>query len=79
MTIVGKRDGRAREFVPEKIVTSAVKSGATPEIAGQIRYSAGASISTLEIRERVPDELGRVNPRWREYREVYGRPVKPRT
>lgn len=41
MTIVGKRDGRAREFVPEKIVTSAVKSGAAPEIAGRIRSSVG--------------------------------------
>ena len=82
MTVVGKRDGRTREFVPEKIVTSAVKSGATPEIgreiAERIRSSAGASISTQEIRERVLDELGRANPQWRENWEVYDRAVKHR-
>ena len=82
MTSVSMRDGRTGEFLPEKIVTNAVKSGATPavgrEIAERIRNSAGASISTQEIRERVLDELGRTNPQWRENWEVYDRAVKHR-
>ena len=82
MTSVSTRGGRTEEFVSEKIVTSAVKSGATPavgrEIAERIRNSAGASISTQEIRERVLDELGRTNPQWRENWEVYDRAVKHR-
>ena len=48
------------------------------EIAERIRNSAGASISTTEIRERVLDELGRANPQWRENWEVYDRAVKHR-
>lgn len=82
MITVSKRDGRREEFIPEKIVTSATKAGAPPEvgreIAERIRSSAGASISTAEIRERVLDELGRTNPQWRENWEVYDRAVKRR-
>ena len=34
--IVVKKDGREEEFIPEKIVVSAVKSGARPELARKI-------------------------------------------
>ncbi|RLF63257.1 MAG: ATPase, partial [Thermoplasmata archaeon] len=30
--IVVKKDGREEEFIPEKIVVAAVKSGAKPEV-----------------------------------------------
>ncbi len=82
MTSVSKRDGRTEEFIPEKIVTSAVKAGASPEkareIAGEVQRNAGPTISTTEIRERVLEGLGRWNPRWQENWEVYDRAVKHR-
>ena len=83
MTNVIKRDGRNEEFIPEKIVVSAVKSGASAEkareIAGEVQRSAGATISTTEIRERVLEGLGCWNPKWRENWEVYDQAVKMRT
>ena len=83
MTNVTKRDGRNEEFIPEKIVVSAVKSGASAEkareIAGEVGRSAGDTISTTEIRERVLEGLGRWNPEWRRNWEVYDQAVKRRT
>ncbi len=68
--------------MPEKIVVSAVKSGASPaaarEIAGEIEQKAGGTISTGEIRERVLAGLGRRNPDWRRNWEVYDQAVKRR-
>lgn len=82
MTNVSKRDGRTEEFMPEKIVVSAVKSGASPEvgreIAGEIQRDAGGTISTRDIRERVLEGLGRRNPDWRRNWEVYDQAVKRR-
>lgn len=82
MANVTKRDGRTEEFMPEKIVVSAVKSGATPgaarEIAGEVERSAGGTISTREIRERVLEGLERRNPEWRRNWEVYDQAVKRR-
>lgn len=83
MTTVSKRDGRNEEFAEEKIIASATKSGAPPEvgreIAERIHNTAGASISTREIRERVLDDLGRTNPQWRRNWEAYDQAVKKRT
>lgn len=82
MTSVSKRDGRTEEFIPEKIVVSAVKSGASAEkareIAGEVERSAGATISTTEIRERVLEGLGRWNPDWQRNWKVYDQAVKRR-
>jgi transcriptional repressor NrdR len=83
MTNVSKRDGRTEEFMPEKIVVSAVKSGASPEaareIAGEVEQNAGGTINTREIRDRVLDGLGRRNPEWRRNWEVYDQAVKRRS
>ncbi len=87
MPNVSKRDGRAEEFIPEKIVVSAAKSGASPqaarEIAAEVEQNAGATISTRDIRERVLEGLGRRNPQrrnpqWRENWHVYDTAVKRR-
>jgi transcriptional regulator NrdR family protein len=82
MTRVTKRDGRTEEFMPEKIVVSAVKSGATPEaareIAGEVERGAGESIDSEQIRARVLEGLGRRNPEWRRNWEVYDQAVKRR-
>lgn len=82
MPKVSKRDGRTEEFIPEKIVVSAVKSGAAPEaareIAREVERDAGPTISTSDIRERVLEGLGRRNPDWRRNWEVYDLAVKRR-
>ncbi|MGC9554630.1 MAG: ATP cone domain-containing protein, partial [Thermoplasmatota archaeon] len=52
-----KKDGREEEFIPEKIVVSAVKSGAPPELAREIAREIQATrqetMESKEIRERV--------------------------
>lgn len=70
-----KKDGRQEEFIPEKIVVSAVKSGAPPELARQIAREIQATqqeiIESKEIRERVLEKLRVANPayerNWRSY------------
>jgi hypothetical protein len=83
MTNVSKRDGRTEEFMPEKIVVSAVKSGATPEaareIAGEVEKNAGGTVSTEQIRGQMLEGLGRRNPDWRRNWEVYDQAVKRRS
>jgi len=82
MTTVSKRDGRTEEFMPEKIVVSAVKSGASPEAAreieGEVQQNARGTVSTQEIRSRVLEGLERRNPDWRRNWEVYDQAVKRR-
>lgn len=73
--MVIKKDGRKEEFVPEKIVAAAVKSGATPEMARNIAQKVAKvekeEIATIEIRDIVLHELKSVNPelhkRWLAY------------
>ncbi len=72
-----KKDGRKEEFIPEKIVVSAVKSGANIDIArniaNKIEKIEKEEIETKEIREIVLHELKNANPiwhkRWIEYDE----------
>lgn len=82
MKNVIKRDGRFEEFIPEKIVTSAVKSGASAEkareIAGEVERNTGDTVRSTEIRERVLEGLDRWNPEWRRNWEVYDQAVKHR-
>ena len=63
-----KKDGRVQPFIKEKIVVSAVKTGATVEvarkIAGKIEKNSKEDIRTSWIREQVLDELHIHNPDW---------------
>jgi len=82
MVMVKKRDGRKETFLPEKIVVSAVKSGASPEyartIAQDIARLATENISTQEIRKTVLDRLASRNPDWKKSWMVYDSAVKKR-
>jgi hypothetical protein len=67
--MVKKRDGRKETFLPEKIVVSAVKSGAPPEYARTIAQTIGRlateNVSTQEIRTKVLADLESRNPDWK--------------
>ena len=75
-----KKDGRKEEFIPEKIVVSAVKSGATPEkareIAKKVEEIEKEEIETKEIRGIVLKELKKANPIWHERWAAYDEQVK---
>ncbi len=78
--LVIKKDGRKEEFIPEKIVVAAVKSGATAEIARNIAKKVEKiekrEIRSSEIREIVLHELKSVNPGWHEKWLSYDKGVK---
>jgi transcriptional repressor NrdR len=82
MASVVKRDGRREEFVPEKIVASAVKAGAPPEearrIAQAVERVAHEDLSTDEIRRRVLEQLRDRNAAWEQNWLMYDRAVKKR-
>ncbi len=82
MVTVKKRDGRTELFVPEKIVASALKTGATVEysrtISQEIERSAGKSITTDEIRTKALEMLKEENPAWERNWTVYDEAVKKR-
>jgi transcriptional regulator NrdR family protein len=63
-----KKDGRKELFIKEKIIVSAVKSGAPPEIArkiaDKIEKHPEESIKTKWVRKKVLDELKYHNPEW---------------
>ncbi len=70
-----KRDGQKESFIKEKIVVSAVKTGASLEvargIADKIEKHPKEEVKTSEIRKNVLDELTLHNPdlpkRWLSY------------
>ena len=78
--VVIKKDGRKEEFIPEKIVAAAVKSGATPEIARNIAQKVERvekeEIETVEIRDIILHELKSVNPDWHRRWLTYDKGVK---
>jgi len=78
--IVIKKDGRKEEFIPEKIVVAAIKSGAPPskarEIAEKVENIEAEKIETKEIREIVLDELKKANPVWHERWVEYDKQIK---
>ncbi len=82
MVSVVKRDGRREEFVPEKIVASAVKAGAPPKdarrIAQAVERVAYEDIPTDEIRRRVLEQLRDQDPAWEQNWLMYDRAVKKR-
>ena len=65
---VVKNDGRTEPFIKEKIVVSAVKTGAPAdiarEIADKLENNPGESIKTSWIRKQVLDSLEMHNPEW---------------
>jgi hypothetical protein len=83
MFMVKKRDGRKEPFVPEKIVVSAIKSGAPPDvgraIAGDIERMAKEGITTQEIKTKVLAGLKSKNPEWERNWMVYDLAVKKRS
>lgn len=80
---VTKRNGSPEEFMPEKIVVSCVKCGATPDIARQISKTieskARDQMSTSEIRRMALEQLRQRNRQWEENWLIYDRAVKRTT
>jgi transcriptional repressor NrdR len=78
--VVVKRDGRREEFIKEKIVTSAVKTGASVDlarkVADKIEKQPKDEIRTSEIRKSVLDELKLHNPDWPKRWLDYDKAVK---
>lgn len=68
MMMVMKADGRREEFIPEKIIVSAIKTGATPDYARKIAQDIGMNtketVSTREIKGKVLVMLKSKNPEW---------------
>ena len=83
MVNVMKTDKRKETFIPEKIVVSAIKSGATPEYARTIAANVGKmakeNITTGEIKTKVLALLKAKNPEWERNRHVYDTAVKKRS
>ena len=83
MIMVKKRDGRTEPFVPEKIVVSAIKSGAPPDvartIASGIERHATDGVSTKDLKGRVVGMLKMKNPEWERNWMVFDTAVKKRS
>lgn len=83
MIQIKKRDGRMEQFMPEKIIVSAVKSGATVEDARMIAKDVQADFpnggSTQEIRTKVLAALGKKNSAWEKNWLMYDQAVKKRS
>ena len=83
MVSVKKRDGRMEAFVPEKIVVSAIKTGAAPEVARAIARTIGNSVkdgeTTQEIKGKVLSMLKADNPAWEQNWKVFDTAVKKRS
>ncbi|KAA0002413.1 MAG: ATPase [Thermoplasmata archaeon] len=77
--IVVKKDGR-EEFIPEKIVVAAVKSGAKPEVARKIAKDIEKidkeKIESSEIREEVLKNLRNESPALEKKWLAYDKSVK---
>jgi len=82
MVMVIKRDGRKEAFISEKIVASAAKTGASPDIARAIAQDIGTGakdgITTRDIRKKVLQELKAKNPEWERNWMVFDTAVKKR-
>ncbi|WP_332449369.1 ATPase [Methanoculleus sp.] len=82
MVNVVKADGRREPFVREKVIVSALKSGAPVEdaraIGEAIERVAYDGMPTGEIRRRVLEQFHDRNPEWEENWILYDRAVKRR-
>ena len=78
--IVIKKDGRKELFIKEKIVVSAVKTGAplniARDIADKIESHPKNELKTLWIRNHIVDELTLHNPDWPKRYINYDKSVK---
>ncbi|MCS7112812.1 MAG: ATP cone domain-containing protein [Nitrososphaerota archaeon] len=86
MIVVIKRDGRREEFIPEKIVVSCLKSGASIDAArriakiveGRILDGGLTEVSAKELTKMVLDLLKRENEEWYRNWIVFDKAVKRR-
>ena len=78
--IVIKRDGKKEAFIKEKIVVSAVKTGAPIDIArgiaDKIEKHPEEEIRTAWIRKHILDDLKLHNPDWPKRWYNYDKNVK---
>ncbi|MDQ1279156.1 MAG: hypothetical protein QG670_416 [Thermoproteota archaeon] len=78
-----KKDGRMEEFIPEKIIVSIIKVGATADLARQIAKDIQSKvkdkISTAEIRKIVLEDLRKSKPLLEQDWLIYERVVKKKT
>ena len=78
--IVIKRDGKKEAFIKEKIVVSAVKTGAPIDIArgiaDKIEKHPEEEIRTAWIRKHILDDLKLHNPDWPKCWYNYDKNVK---
>jgi transcriptional regulator NrdR family protein len=85
VTVV-KRDGRREPFVPEKLVVSALKAGAPPDVARKIAIIVTArvlergakEVSARELTRWMLELLRRENEEWYRNWIVFDRAVKRR-
>ncbi len=82
MVHVIKSDGRREPFAREKVVVSALKSGAPLDVARAIgeavEREAYDDMPAADIRQRVLAHLRDRNPEWEENWLMYDRAVKKR-
>ncbi|MFE3846343.1 ATP cone domain-containing protein [Thermoplasmatota archaeon] len=78
--IVIKKDGRKEPFIKEKIIVSAVKTGASVEIARkiaeEIEEHPDENLKTIWIRKLVLGKLELHNPDWPKKWYNYDKNVK---
>ncbi len=85
ITIV-KRDGSKEEFIPEKIVVSCLKAGATPEVArkiakiieGRLLEQNVNEISARDLTRAILELLKKENEEWYRNWIVFDRAIKRR-
>ena len=77
---VVKKDGSKEDFIKEKIVVSAVKTGApvdiAREIADKLQKEPIEEIKSSEIRKSVLHELDTHNPEWSKRWVSYDKGIK---
>jgi transcriptional repressor NrdR len=81
---VVKRDGSEEDFVPEKIVVSCLKSGATPEAArkitkiieGRILEKGLDKMNALDLTKWVLELLKKENEEWYRNWIIFDKAVK---
>ena len=86
MVKVVKRDGSEEDFVPEKIVASCLKSGATPEAArkiakiieGRILERGLDKVNALDMTKWILELLRKENEEWYRNWIIFDKAVKRR-
>ncbi|MEM0481266.1 MAG: ATP cone domain-containing protein [Nitrososphaerota archaeon] len=86
MAKVVKRDGSEEEFIPEKVVVSCLKSGATPETArkiakiieGRVLERGLEKVNALELTKWILELLRKENEEWYRNWIVFDKAVKRR-